>query len=214
MICAIIPAAGQSRRMGVQKHLLPFGATTVIGHIVDELLRGGVDEIHVVVGHQADRIAEAMSGRSVHIVPNPDYRQTEMLSSVRCGLRALPSTCEAILVALGDQPAITAELVRAMIETFSSAGRGIVVPIHGGRRGHPLLFARRYCGEILAKYDELGLRGLLAAHPEDVFELSVSSSAVLSDMNFPEDYRRELARLAGEGDDAIIPLDRGEQPGV
>jgi molybdenum cofactor cytidylyltransferase len=108
MIRAILPAAGQSRRMGVQKHLLPFGASTVIEHIVDELLRAGVDEIHVVVGHQADRIAAALSGRPVQIVSNPDFEKTEMLSSVRCGLQALPSDCAAILVAPGDQPAITA----------------------------------------------------------------------------------------------------------
>ena len=196
MISAIVTAAGQSRRMGVQKHLLPFGTTTVIGHIVDQLFQGGIGDICVVVGHQANRIVEALSGRPARIVHNPDYRQTEMLASVRCGLRALPQTCEAILVALGDQPAINAELVRAMTESFSTVGLGIVVPVHGGKRGHPLLFARRYCSEILSGYDEVGLRGLLAAHPKDVFELCVPTSLVLSDMDFPEDYRRELDRLA------------------
>ncbi len=199
MIGAIIPAAGQSRRMGVQKHLLPFGATTVIGHIVDQIFQGGISDVRVVVGHQADRIAAALSGRPVRIVPNPDYRQTDMLSSVRCGLRALPPTCEAILVALGDQPAITAELVRTMGESFSATGEGIVVPAYGGKRGHPLLFATRYGSEILTSYDDVGLRGLLAAHSEAVFELSVATSAVLSDMDYPEDYRRELARLEENG---------------
>lgn len=182
--------------MGVQKHVLPFGATTVIGHIVDELLRGGVGAVRVVVGHQAERIAEALSGRPVGIVHNPDYHQTEMLASARCGLRALPDGCEAVLVAPGDQPAITAELVRSMIESFATSGKGIVVPAHGGRRGHPLLFAARYCSEIMTGYDEVGLRGLLAAHPDDVFELCAATSAVLSDMNHPDDYRREVARLS------------------
>ena len=132
MICAIVPAAGQSRRMGVQKHLLPFAAGTVIGHIVDQLLQGGVAEVFVVAGHQADQIVAALSARPVHIVQNLEYRQTEMLSSVRCGLRALPATCEAVLMALGDQPSITAELIRAMIESFAAGKKGIVVPFHGG----------------------------------------------------------------------------------
>jgi molybdenum cofactor cytidylyltransferase len=100
-----------------------------------------------------------------------------------------------------------------MIAAFSSAGKGIIVPTYAGRRGHPLLFSVRYCGEILTDYDQQGLRRLLAAHPEDVFEFPVSSSAVLADMNDPEDYRRELARLAPRSDPAIIPLERGEQPG-
>ncbi len=196
MIAAIIPAAGQSRRMGVQKVLLPFGTTTVIGHIVDQLRYGGIAEIYVVVGHHAERIAWALSKRPVHFVPNPEYQQTEMLSSIRCGLRALPEDCTAILLALGDQPAITAAIIRCIIEGFSNGDRGIVVPVYRGRRGHPLLFARRYCHEVLTSYDDVGLRGLIAAHSEDALELSVPNSDVLSDIDHPEDYRREVARLA------------------
>ena len=196
MIIAIVPAAGQSGRMGVQKQLLPFGGTTVIGHIVGELQRSRVDEVCVVVGHEADRIRQALNGRSVHIVANADYERTDMLASIRCGLAAMPAAWCAVLVALGDQPAIAAELIDAMIDCFSSDGQGIVVPVHAGRRGHPLLLAGRYRDEILTGYDHIGLRGLLAAHADDVHELSVSDSAVLSDMDYPEDYQRELARFS------------------
>lgn len=194
MIPAIVPAAGHSHRMGVPKQLLPFGPTTLLGHVVDQLLRSRVSEVYVVVGHEAERVREALLGRPVHMVPNPEYRQGDMLSSVRCGLRALPRDYSAALVALGDQPAVTAELVDAMLHAFRSAGKGIVVPVHNGKRGHPLLLARRYSVEVLTGCDNLGLRGLLAAHPQDVFELPVSTPAVLSDVDSPEDYRRELAR--------------------
>jgi molybdenum cofactor cytidylyltransferase len=108
MIIAVVPAAGRSRRMGVSKQLLPFAGTTVIGRIVDELRRSRIDEICVVVGHQADRLRQALDGRPVRIVANPDYQRTDMLASIRCGLAAMPADCRAILVALGDQPAITA----------------------------------------------------------------------------------------------------------
>jgi len=194
MICAIIPAAGLSRRMGSQKLLLPFGNTTIIGHVVDELLRSRVGEVYVVVGHQAGQIEAALSGYplggGVSIVVNPDYAQG-MLSSIRCGLRALPPQCEAILVALGDQPAVTAELVDAMVEAFRTGRHRILVPVHAGRRGHPLLFSADYRSEILTQYDDQGLRGLLRAHASDVVELPVSTAAVLSDIDYPEDYRRE-----------------------
>ncbi|MGA2256998.1 MAG: nucleotidyltransferase family protein [Thermoguttaceae bacterium] len=198
MIVAVVPAAGQSRRMGVQKQLLPFAGTTVIGHIVDELLRSRIDEVCIVAGHQADHLRQALEGRGVRIVANPDYERTDMLASIRCGLAAMPAACRAVLVALGDQPAITAELIDAMIDSFSNEGRRIVVPVHAGRRGHPLLLDRRYRSEILTGYDRVGLRGLLAAHGDDVFELPVSTSAVLSDIDYPEDYQRELARLSRE----------------
>ena len=195
MIIAIVPAAGQSRRMGVPKQLLPFAGTTVIGYVVDVLCRSRINEVCVVAGHQADRLRQALEGRAVRIVVNPDYERTDMLASVRCGLATTPAACRAVLVALGDQPAITAELIDAMIDRFSTSGRGIVVPVHAGRRGHPLLLDGRYRDEILAGYDQVGLRGLLAAHADDVLELPVSNSAVLSDMDLPEDYQRELDRL-------------------
>ena len=194
MICAVVPAAGLSRRMGTQKLLLPFGDTTIIGHVVDELLRSVVDDVYVVVGHQADRIVAGLSGLAVSVVTNPDY-DSGMLSSVRCGIGALPPQCDAILVALGDQPAVTAELVDSMAKSFAKVKQRILVPVCRGRRGHPLLFSTHYRQEILAGHDDLGLRGLLLAHGDDVFELPVSTAAVLSDVDNPEDYRRERASL-------------------
>ncbi|MBE3096646.1 MAG: nucleotidyltransferase family protein [Planctomycetes bacterium] len=194
MICAIILAAGRSRRMGTQKLLLPFAGRTVVGHIAGEILRGPISETLVVVGQDAARIAEALAGLRLKIVTNPDPGG-EMLSSVRCGLRALPTDCDAVLVALGDQPTITSDLVGRMIDAFRTGARGIVVPVHGGKPGHPILFSARYRQEILTGYDDVGLCGLRQAHPEDVLEFGVASPSVLGDMDYPEDYRRELAKF-------------------
>ncbi len=194
MICAVVPAAGRSRRMGTQKLLLPYGDSTLIGHVVDELLRSVVDQVYVVVGHQRQRIVAELSGRAVSVVTNPDHGRG-MLSSVRCGIEALPPQCEAIVVALADQPAITAELVDAMAESFATVNQRILVPVYRGRRGHPLLLSADYRGEILTRHDDLGLRGLLSAHGDDVFELPASTAAILSDVDYPEDYRRERAAL-------------------
>ena len=192
MICAIVLAAGRSRRMGVQKLLLRSGGKTVIAHIVDQLLQSAVERIFVVAGADGARIAQALSDRPVAIVPNPDP-EADMLSSVRCGLRALPPQCAAVLVALGDQPSITAELVNEMLRSFAACGKGILAPTHGGRRGHPLLISTRYRDEILTGYDAIGLRGLLHAHPDDVFDLPASTPSVLSDVDTPADWRRERA---------------------
>ena len=193
MIGAIVLAAGRSSRMGAPKVFLPFGGKSVIAHIVDVLLAAPLDRVYVVTGHHGARIAEHLSARPVTIVPNPHY-DLGMLSSVRCGLQALPRECEAVLVALGDQPNITAQLIDDMLRAYRATDRGIVVPVHGARRGHPLLFAAPYRTEILNRYDDVGLRGLLRAHSDDVFELHVASASVLADMDLPEDYRRERAR--------------------
>ena len=191
MICAIILAAGSSRRMGVQKLLLPLGGKTIITHIVDQLLASTLDEILAIVGSQAERVREELSDRPVSIVTNSRY-ESGMLSSVRCGLRSLPEQCRAVLVALGDQPSITPELIYRMIRSFRATGKRIVVPLYNGRRGHPILFSIDYRDDILKHYDDVGLRGVLHAHPDDVFELTVSTASVLSDMDYPIDYQREL----------------------
>ena len=201
MICAIVLAAGESRRMGSHKLLLPFGATTVIGRVVDQLLQSIIDKIFVVTGHNAGKIAEQLSARAVTIVDNPDY-PSGMLSSVRCGLRALPRECQAVMVALGDQPSITTNLIDDIIQAFKVNHKGIVVPVFQNRRGHPILFDAVYRDEILVRYDDVGLHGLLHAHPDDVLELAAPAPSILSDMDYPEDYQRELEAL-GNGDASL-----------
>jgi len=201
MIHAIVLGAGRSRRMGdgVQKLLLPFGGDTVIGRVVGQVLRSPIDRALVVVAADADRVREALAGLSPSFVTNPDPAG-DMLSSVRCGLRVLPEPCEAVLVALGDQPSITSDLIAQMVDAFRRSERGIVVPVYEGRRGHPLLFSGRFRQEVLARYDDVGLRGLLRAHPRDVLEFEAGDSSVLTDVDYPEDYRRELGRLSGPAD--------------
>lgn len=204
MICAIVLAAGRSSRMGLQKLLLPFAGKTVITHIVDQLLASIIDKVYVVVGHEPDRIARHLASRPVGVVTNPDY-EAGMLSSVRCGFKALSSDCNAVLVALGDQPGITSKLVDDMVRSFNKTDKGILVPLHDGTRGHPILVAKHYQTEILTQYDDIGLRGLLHAHPDDIFELSASTSSVLFDMDYPEDYLRELSQLPDSTDSPNNP---------
>ncbi len=199
MNSAIVLAAGMSTRMGAHKVLLPFGTTTVIAHIVDTLARSAIDRVFVVTGHEAARVTEALSGRPATIITNSRYAEG-MLSSVRCGLRALPPECSAALIVLGDQPRISAGLVDAMLRALSQSGKGIVVPTFQGARGHPLLFSTRYRDEILAHYDAAGLRGLLAARADDVLELAVTDAAILADMDTPGDYERERSASKGTGE--------------
>jgi len=208
MITALVLAAGRSRRMGVQKLLLPLAGQPMIARVVDRVLRSPVDEVLVVTGRDAKLIAEALAGRRVRFVANADT-QAEMLSSVRCGLAALPDRCDGVLIVLGDQPGITAETVALLIDAFRSGRGKIVVPSHNGRRGHPLLLSAAYREEIQTRYDDVGLRGLLRAHAADVFEVEVSSPGVLLDIDEPQDYER----AAAEFHDAEQPPSDTDAPG-
>jgi len=193
MLSALLFAAGRSRRMGMQKLLLPWRGKPMVAHVVDELLRSPVEDVVVVVGSDGKPIRDAIADRQVRVVINPQP-EAEMLDSVRCGLRAISEDVSAVVVALGDQPGITAEVVETLTQCFQTMGRGIVVPVYQGKRGHPLLFSTAYRDEILARHEGRGLRGLLDAHPEDVYELEVGTSGVLQDVDSREDYRRMIER--------------------
>ena len=189
MIWAVVLAAGRSRRMGTQKLLLPFAGSTVLGHIVDQLAGSSVAGTLVVVGPEHADIQAALTGRPIRFAANPAV-ESEMLDSLRCGLRALPEDCRGFLVCLGDQPGISPELVGALMEAFESAGGGVVAPLHAGRRGHPVLIGMEHRDRILAQYDDVGLRGLLRDPEVRVTEVPWRES--LEDLDSPEDYRRAV----------------------
>lgn len=188
MTAAIILAAGQSRRMGTQKLLLPVAGQPMIACIVDQVLASRVDHTLIVTG-QDPCIAAVLAGRPIHFTTNPDPNGN-MLSSIRCGLRALPAECDTILLVLGDQPSLQSATIDALLAASQSTPRTILVPTFAGRRGHPLLFSARYRDEILTQFDSTGLRGLLHAHPDDIHQVPVDEPAVLEDIDLPEDYRR------------------------
>jgi molybdenum cofactor cytidylyltransferase len=79
-----------------------------------------------------------------------------------------------------------------MLQSFATTQKSILVPLYKGKRGHPILFSSRYREEILTRYDDIGLRGLLHSHSDDIFELEIPTTSVLCDTDYPEDYRREL----------------------
>ncbi len=191
MTCAIILAAGKSRRMNEQKLLLPWGAKTVIAHVVDEVLSACVKHVVMVVGDNAAAIARVLEGRKVHFAINPD-REGDMLSSVRCGLRASPEPFTAYAVVLGDQPMLRAEWIDTLAAGLASSDKGLAVPVYQGRRGHPILFAARYRERVLRGLDGVGLRGLLREHADDVLEVPFEDAGVLCDLDTPEDYARAL----------------------
>jgi molybdenum cofactor cytidylyltransferase len=195
MICALVLAAGRSQRMGTQKLLLSVSGQPMLARIVDQVLTSPIDRVFVVTGADRHRLAAALAGRPVTFVVNAD-EQGEMLSSVRCGLAALPPECTAALIVLGDLPGLTADVVARLLQAFQTAGRGIVVPTSNGRRGHPLLVSLRYCDEILTCYEAVGLRGLLQAHPEEVHEVEVGTARILEDVDTPLDFKRLADRGA------------------
>lgn len=189
MIRAIVPAAGQSRRMQTQKLLLPFRGRVVLRCVVEALLDAGIPEPVVVVRPDAAPLRAALAGLPAQFAVNPDPH-SDMLASIRCGLRALPPTTQTIVLLPGDHPAVSAPTVRALLAAFAAGGHALLVPVHAGRRGHPLVFSARFREEILTRHDATGLRGLLREHAGDVAEWPAPDASVLCDLDTPADYAR------------------------
>jgi molybdenum cofactor cytidylyltransferase len=187
MISALILAAGQSKRMGQPKLLLPWGATTVLETVIATFKTADVDDVLVVTGGHRESV-EALVRDSARTVFNPDYAEGEMLSSVQAGLAGLKPGVEAILIGLGDQPQMRERSVRAVVDEFRNSGASLVVPSFQRRRGHPWLVARLHWDEILRMRPPVTLRDFLNRHADEIHYVELNNSSILQDLDTPEDY--------------------------
>ena len=189
MISAMLLAAGESRRMGDFKQLLTIAGKTFVERCVDNLLRSRVDEVVVVTGHREQDVRRAVGDRPVRFVYNADYR-AGMSSSIKRGVESLSKDSRACLIALADQPLISADVFNRVIEEYEKNQSLIVVPTFEGRNGHPVILDLRLRQEILSMDPAQGLRQVVRAHASETRHVAVSDEAVLIDFDLPEDYRR------------------------
>ena len=195
-VAAILLAAGQSRRMGAFKPLLPFGNKTVIECCIDYLQEGGVETIVVVVGHRADEIRSALAGRELIFAINPDPN-SEMGASIAAGVGELPESCQAALIALSDHPAVPAQVVSKLIETWKNGAR-LVIPTWKNRGGHPVLVDLSFKFELLNLNATGGLRALFEAHKNEVERVPADSPYIARDMDKWDDYRALHQEVTGK----------------
>ena len=192
-VVGVILAAGESRRMGRLKALLPFGETTVIEQVIQSLLHAELAAVTVVLGYRAADIAAVIHPWPVHMLHNPDY-QHGMTTSVQVALRDITPIPDAYLLALVDQPHIAPELIRQLLTAFVRMAKGMVIPTYHGKRGHPIILATRYRQDILALGPDQGLHLVTRGHPDDTLEIPVDTDDILRDMDYQADYEAELQR--------------------
>ncbi len=197
MISAIVLAAGESRRMGTQKLLMPWGEKKVLEHVISTFSSAGLDEILVVTGShrgEIEKIVSAVKAKCrVRSVFNKEFSTGEMLSSIHCGLRELgKGRSTAALIALGDQPQVRQGSVRTLCEYFRQCGGPLVVPSFRMRRGHPWLVERLLWGEILGLRAPHTPRDFLSKNSDLIRYVEVNDPGILVDFDTPEDY--EAAR--------------------
>jgi molybdenum cofactor cytidylyltransferase len=192
-VAGVVLAAGESRRMGRLKALLPFGNRTVIEQVLHPLLQSDLVSITVVLGHRAEEIAAVLKALPVHLIINPHYPDG-MTTSVQAALRHLTPLPDAYLLALVDQPQLGTTPVQRVLTAFNQTDKGLVIPTWNGKRGHPIILATRYRQDVLALGPDQGLNLVTRGHPDDTLELPMSDDDILRDMDYQEEYEAELQR--------------------
>jgi CTP:molybdopterin cytidylyltransferase MocA len=179
----LLLAAGEGRRLGTPKALVEIGGVRLTDRGVRMLHEAGCTPVIVVTGAARVDVAGAV------VVHNPAWR-TGMGSSLRAGLSALAPDCPAVVIALVDQPRVTAEAVRRLREAYESGAR-VAVAAYAGRLRNPVLIAREHFAEAAAHATgDVGAREFLRARPDIVVSVPCDDVADPEDIDTPEDLQR------------------------
>jgi molybdenum cofactor cytidylyltransferase len=195
-IAALVLAAGLSRRMGkANKLLAEIDGAPMVARAADAVLGSKAQPVLVVTGHEAERVRGVLDGKKLGFVHNPDYG-SGLASSLKRGLAALPPDVDGVLVCLGDMPRISSAQIDRLIAAFNPVeGRAICVPTYRGKRGNPVLLARRFFAEMQHLKGDTGARPLIGQHHEVVAEVEMEDDGVLIDVDSPD----KLVKLRAQG---------------
>jgi molybdenum cofactor cytidylyltransferase len=185
-IAALLLAAGQSRRMGSNKLLAEIDGRPMVARTAQRLLSSHARPIIAVLGNEADRVDAALGKLPVERVENPSFADG-LSTSLKRGIAALPPEADGVIVCLGDMPLVTGRDLDRLIGAFNPLeGRAIIVPVRHGKRGNPVLWARRFFPEMAELAGDVGAKHLIGEYAELVCEVEMDSDGVLVDVDTPD----------------------------
>jgi molybdenum cofactor cytidylyltransferase len=185
-IGAVVLAAGLSSRMGSHKLLAEVEGRPLVRRAVEAALASAADPVVVVTGNRGDAVRAALAELKVDFIDSPDFAKG-LSESLKRGINALPEDCDGALVLLADMPDVSAALIDKLIAAFDpQEERAICVPARHGRRGNPVLWARRFFPEIAALEGDVGAKALLTAYDELVCEVEAADDGPLIDIDTVE----------------------------
>ena len=194
--------------MGRAKAALPLGrGDTFLTRVVRTLLDAGVDDVVVVVGHEAEAIVSsfAPSGLPARFAVNHEYDRGQ-LSSLVAGLGIVDRPgVEATLMTLVDVPLVAAGTVRAVLECYRRTHAPIVRPTSGAEHGHPLLIDRSLFAAIRAADPAAGAKPIIRAHASPTGDLEISDEGAFVDIDTQEEYERWISDRSRAGGDGHAP---------
>ena len=192
MICLIVLAAGSSTRFGRNKLLEKIYGYTLIEKVVKSAVSSKAEEVIVVLGHEAQKIREALSNSDCKFVFNENFREGQS-SSVKVGVKSVMKYADAIMVLPGDIALITPKTIDMVIEDYVRSKRPVVVASHEGQLGHPILFDRCLFSEVMQINEKTkGLKAFVNRHRNLINNVETGSVEVLIDVDTKEDYKKYI----------------------
>ncbi len=197
-MAGIVLAAGMSTRFGSTKQMAEVGGKHLLERVLDAALSSCLDRVFVVLGHRAEEISNTLkdhdSGDRLQILINPDY-QAGMSRSLRFGIDHIRELFPSVMILLGDQPLIDANLIDHLAYRFQSSQKGICLPACQGRRGHPVIFSRRFYNAIMSVEGDIGAREILLKNPDSILAVDISNSQIFLDVDTPADIEALQSQL-------------------
>ncbi|MBU2513820.1 molybdenum cofactor cytidylyltransferase [bacterium] len=190
-VSGIILAAGISSRMGRPKQLLKYKGKTLLQTVVDAATSSVLDETIVVLGHKRELILQTTDFSGVRVIVNKNHAEGQS-SSIRAGLSGVSENQNAALFLLSDQPLVTPDLIRTILERYRKTRAGIIVPVENGRRGNPVLIDRKLFEDLKRIKGDTGGRSLFDHHKNDISFLEVPDKGIHIDIDTPDDYQQLL----------------------
>lgn len=198
-VCACVLAAGESRRMGACKLLMPFAGTTLLDRAVDAACGCAAQEAVVVTGAFHDEMADRLAARRVHTLRNPLWSRGQA-SSVKTAVRYAESAgYDAVLLMVADQPHIDASHLNALLSEYDRGTCFAYLAATENRNGNPCLFDRRAFAALLELEGDEGARALFRAHRDiPARYVHFDDPRIFDDVDTPRDLVRIEEAIVGD----------------
>lgn len=194
VISGVILAAGSSSRLGRPKQLLDLFGEPLLRHTVRNAISSHLDDVVVVLGHEASKITSAIGEWGQRVVINPNYLEGQS-TSLLLGLSAINPLSRAVVFLLGDQPQVTPDIIDALIDAFRETGAPIVMPTYGGVPANPVLFSDEMFPKLAKITGDEGARPIIKKHRDRVAHVRVSDGAPPQDVDTEDEYQTLLAAM-------------------
>ncbi|MEG6522314.1 nucleotidyltransferase family protein [Desulfotomaculum sp. 1211_IL3151] len=190
MVSAVILAAGQAKRMGQPKQLLPLGGKPMVYHVAAAACGAKLLEVIAVTGAAGEQVGQVLTDLPLRISHNENWQKGQA-SGVRLAVQSLDPRARAVLFLLADQPLVDKQLINMLVKSYQDSGASLVVPRWQNQRGNPVLFdLSHWRADLLQLTGDQGARGIIKAHPQCIHYVDIPSPEIFLDVDTPEEYQQ------------------------